>query len=292
MNRREMLRTSAAAAVGAAAFPLGWVGAAEGKKPQKVLYFTRNVGFYHSVVVRKGGQLSHSEKILTELGKKHGFEVVCSKDGTIFDGDIDQYDVIAFYCNGNLTKPNKQKEPPMTPAGAARLMEAIAGGKGVVGFHSTCNCWGTAGPKKEGVDPFIHMLGGGFVSHGPQQAATMKIVSPKFPGMDGLGESFKLHEEWYAMKEFPRDLHVILVQETAGMKGGCYQRPPFPSTWARMQGKGRVFYTALGHREDIWTNPLVQQIILGGLAWALGNADADVTPNVEKVTPEAWKLKA
>jgi len=120
----------------------------------------------------------------------------------------------------------------------------------------------------------------------------MKIVSPKFPGMDGLGESFKLHEEWYAMKEFPRDLHVILVQETAGMKGGCYQRPPFPSTWARMQGKGRVFYTALGHREDIWTNPLVQQIILGGLAWALGNADADVAPNVEKVTPEAWKLKA
>lgn len=290
MNRRQMLKTSAAAALGAAAFPTRWVAAAEGKKPQKVLFFTRNVGFYHSVVVRKGGQLSHAEKIVTELGKKHGFEVVCAKDGGLFDGDIAQYDAFLFYCNGNLTKPNKQKEPPMTPAGAKRLLDAIAGGKGFVGFHSTCNCWRTAGPAKDGVDPFIGMLGGGFVSHGPQQKATMRIASPDFPGLKGLGDSFALREEWYAMKSFAKDMHVLLVQETAGMKGKCYARPPFPSTWARMQGKGRVFFTALGHREDIWTNELCQQIILGGIAWTLGNAPADVTPNIAKVTPKAGQL--
>jgi hypothetical protein len=75
------------------------------------------------------------------------------------------------------------------------------------------------------------------------------------------------------------------------MKGDCYQRPPFPATWARMHQKGRVFYTSFGHRDDIWTNPDVQGIILGGLAWAMGNVTVDVTPNIDKVTPKASQLK-
>jgi len=64
-----------------------------------------------------------------------------------------------------------------------------------------------------------------------------------------------------------------------------YNRPPFPATWARMHGKGRVFYTSMGHREDIWANPMFQSLLTGGVNWALGNAEADVTPNVEKATP-------
>jgi type 1 glutamine amidotransferase len=71
------------------------------------------------------------------------------------------------------------------------------------------------------------------------------------------------------------------------MEGPLDQRPPFPATWARMQGKGRVFYTSLGHREDVWTNDIFQKIVLGGLAWALGNVQADVTPNFRQVTPKA-----
>ena len=289
MNRREMLKTSVAA-LGAAAFPIGWAAAAE-KKPQKLLYFTRNVGFYHSVVVRKGDQLSHSEKALVELGKQNGFEVECTKDGTVFDGDLAQYDAIGLYCNGDLTQANPQNEPPMTPEGVKKLMDAVARGKGLIAFHSTCNCQQTAGPAVNGVDPFLAMVGAGFVSHGPQQKATMRIADAAFPGMKDLGEKFELLEEWYAMKDFGKDLHVILVQETEGMKGACYQRPPFPSTWARMQGKGRVYFNSMAHREDVWSGKLLQQIVLGGLAWAMGNADADVKPNIEQVTPKAWQLK-
>ena len=76
------------------------------------------------------------------------------------------------------------------------------------------------------------------------------------------------------------------------MKGDCYQRPPFPSTWARRQGKGRVFFSAIGHREDIWEGQPFQQIILGGLAWALGNVDAEIPPNVDQVTPQAKQLRS
>ncbi|MFP4057806.1 MAG: ThuA domain-containing protein [Candidatus Brocadiia bacterium] len=288
MNRRDMLR--AAGLLGASVLGLRRAASAP-RKPQKLLYFTRNVGYYHSVVRRKGEELSHSEKGLVELGKEHDIEVKCTKDGRVFDGDIEQFDAIAFYCNGNLTKPNKQGEPPMTPKGVKHLMDAIAAGKGLVGLHSTCNCWGTAGPRQDGVDPFIHMFGAGFVSHGPQQVATMEVASPDFPGMKGLGESFQLREEWYAMKDFARDLHVVLVQQTEGMKGGCYQRPPFPSTWARMHGEGRVFFTSMAHREDVWSGQPFQQVLLGGLAWVLGRAEADVSPNITEVTPKAWELK-
>ena len=84
---------------------------------------------------------------------------------------------------------------------------------------------------------------------------------------------------------------MILAQDSKGMEGPMYQRPPFPSTWARVHGKGRVFYTAMGHREDVWTNATYQQVLLGGMAWTLGNVDADITPNVEQVTPKADQLK-
>jgi hypothetical protein len=279
--------------VGAAVFPLGWVSGQE-KRRQRVLYFTRNVGFYHSVVQRSGDQLSHSERLLVEFGKQAGIDVQCSKDGRLFDGDLAQYDAFAFYTNGDLTLPNPQNEPPMTAEGKKRLLAAIAAGKGSVGFHSSCACWRTPGPQYENrleVDPYLAMVGGEFIAHGPQQKAIMRVVSPKFPGMQGLGESFELLEEWYAMKNFAKDLHVILVQETAGMKGDCYQRPAFPSTWARRQGQGRVFFTALAHREDVWESQRMQQIVLGGLAWALGNIEADIAPNIDQVTPQCRQLK-
>ena len=74
------------------------------------------------------------------------------------------------------------------------------------------------------------------------------------------------------------------------MKGDMYQRPPYPETWARKHEKGRVFYTSLGHREDVWESDFFQSLLLSGLSWTLGNVEADVTPNIEKVTPNANDL--
>jgi uncharacterized protein len=74
------------------------------------------------------------------------------------------------------------------------------------------------------------------------------------------------------------------------MKGDCYRRPDFPITWARRHGHGRVFYTSLGHREDVWTNPFFQAIALGGIAWAVGDASYDIKPNLSDVAPLANQL--
>ena len=115
MKRREMLRSTGAAVLGLSAFPLGWVAAEEKKKPSKVLYFTRSVAYEHSVVKRDGDRLSYSERILTDVGKEHGVVVDCTKDGRVFDGDLDQYDAIAFYNCGNPDEPAVDGGAPISP---------------------------------------------------------------------------------------------------------------------------------------------------------------------------------
>ncbi len=101
---------------------------------------------------------------------------------------------------------------------------------------------------------------------------------------------FDLNEEWYSLKNFAPDLHVILVQETEGMKGMDYERPAFPETWARKHGKGRVFYTSMGHREDVWENATFQHLLVGGLNWAFGRVEADITPNLTAAAPKGSEL--
>ncbi len=291
MKRREMLLATGAAALGLSAYPFRWTAAQE--KKWKILYFTRSGGFEHSPVRREGDQLSFSEKVMVEKGREYGAEVVCTKDGTVFDGDLDQYDAIAFYTSGDLTKPNKRETPPMSPKGKQRLLDAIAAGKGFVGFHSATDTFRTPRGQK---DPYIAMVGAEFIGHGTQQKTPMLITSPNFPGTENLGDSFELLEEWYAFDKFNDDLHVVLVQDTTEMSTKhkadkrLYDRPPYPATWARMHGKGRVFYTSMGHREDVWTNSIFQQIVLGAFSWVMGDVDADVTPNIDKVTPKAGQL--
>jgi type 1 glutamine amidotransferase len=139
-------------------------------------------------------------------------------------------------------------------------------------------------------DDFVKMLGGEFIRHGKQQVTKLTVTDPKFPGLAAVPADCALMEEWYSLKNFAPDLHVLLVQETAGMEGDEYKRPAYPSTWVRLHGKGRVFYSSLGHREDVWTNPVFQSVLAGGLNWALGRVDADVTPNLATAAPGANKL--
>jgi type 1 glutamine amidotransferase len=70
------------------------------------------------------------------------------------------------------------------------------------------------------------------------------------------------------------------------MKGKDYERPNYPQTWCRLHGKGKVFYSSMGHREDVWENVKYQQLLLGALQWVTGQVEADATPNIAKVTPE------
>jgi uncharacterized protein len=286
LTRREVIQIGGASLL-ATALPRSL--SAQPAPPKQILYFTKSSDFEHPVVARSNGQLSFSEKVLVEMGKRHGLAVTPSKDGRIFDGEHKKYDAYVFYTSGDLTKVGSDQAPAMSAAGKQALLDAVHGGKGFVGIHAATDSFRLAsGPDK--IDPFIAMIGGEFVSHGEQQKARMKVVDAAFPGMEQLGEGFELHEEWYALKHFAPDMHVLLVHETAGMKGEMYQRPPFPATWARRHGQGNVFYTSLGHREDVWTNPLFEQIIVGALRWATGQVKVELPANMAQVTPDAQTL--
>ncbi len=291
MLRRQLFRLAPAALLTASSS----IRIRAASRP-KLLYFTRSAGFEHSPIKRNRAELSHSEKILTGLGQRDGYDVDCTKDGRVFDGDLDQYAAFVFYTSGDLTKPAKDESPPMSAAGKRRFLDAIAAGKGFAGFHSATDTFHSKGPRNEiqsEVDPYIAMIGGEFVIHGAQQEASLHAVSQFFYKNIGVpSEGLSFTEEWYTGKNFAKDLHVILAQETKFMKGDMYRRPDFPQTWVRMHGKGRVFYTSLGHREDVWTNPLFQAIAQGGIAWMMGKFDYDITPNIETVTSGANVLKS
>jgi hypothetical protein len=227
------------------------------------------------------------------LGKTHGFDVTATKDGSLFTRDnLRGFDAFFFYTTGDLTQRMGDQNPPMPVEGKVAFLEAIRSGKGFISTHSATDSFHSPGQEFETQpvekrDPYIQMIGGEFIRHGPQQEATMRIASTKFPGLENLGREFRIKDEWYSLKNFASDLHVILVQVTQGMEGTDYQRPDFPATWARRHGKGRVFYTSMGHREDVWTNPVFQSILLGGIAWAVGNVKAETPANLKDVTPRA-----
>jgi len=134
------------------------------------------------------------------------------------------------------------------------------------------------------------MIGAEFLTHASQQKATMKVVSPNFPGIAGLDDGFVMNEEWYAFQKFAPDLHVILVQETGAMHDDPYKRPPYPATWAHRYGKGPRFLHFDGPPRGRVDQPKFEQVALGGFAWVLRNAEADVTPNIRQVTPGANTL--
>lgn len=319
-DRRDFLRTTGLAAA-ATAFPMNWVAAKSGA-PKKILMFTRSQGFQHDVVNRskpdgkkflgEKGKMAHAEFLVTEMGKKHGFDVTCTKDGRVFiPEELDKYDAYFFYTTGDLTaEKSADNTPPMSKEGKKYFLEAIAKGKGFIGSHCATDTFHSKGDSRANQpiserDPYIQMIGGEFIVHGEQFAATMKVVSD-FPAVKGLSD-FDLREEWYSLKNFSPDLHVILAEDNSKavatwkadtknpkrLEGGnaFHNRPLHPATWARKHDNGRVFYTSMGHREDVWTNETFQKVLLGGIAWALGNVDADVPANLNKVTPEASTLK-
>lgn len=270
----------------------------QAKPAHKLLFFTKSSGFEHDVISWKKGQPSFAEKIFSELGTKYTWQFEFSKDGSKFSPEyLAGFDAVIFYTTGDLTSPGTDQQPPMAPAGKQALFDYVKSGKGFIGLHSASDTFHTANESKKGpdrftnhgkdADPYVCFLGGEFIIHGAQQVATNKVIDKKFPGFADAGDSFAFNEEWYSLKDFNPDIHVLTVIDSPAMKGTMYERPAYPTTWAREEGKGRIFYTAMGHREDIWTNPTFQNILVGAIRWTTRDVDAAVPPNLAEAAPGA-----
>jgi type 1 glutamine amidotransferase len=286
---------------------------ASSQPTKRILFFSKSTGYEHSVIKEPGRPFTPGGasmvaglafQVLKELGAKNNIEFVFSKDGSLFSpAYLAQFDAIYFHTTGDLTEVGTDGNPAMTPAGKQALLDAIAGGEAFIGTHCASDTFHSPGGKADhaparyitdgdNADPYIKMIGGEFIIHGQQQPSHLIVADPKFPGMSAVSADNDMTEEWYSLKDFAPNIHVLLVNQTAGMTGAPYARPNYPSTWARMYGKGRVFYSSLGHRDDMWQSAMFQSVLMGGINWALGRVDADVTPNIDLAAPQANVLPA
>jgi type 1 glutamine amidotransferase len=277
---------------------------------KRILFFSKSSGFEHSVIrdpAKPFKPAPGSEvpglafQVLTALGEKNNIEFVFSKDGSLFaPAYLAQFDAFFFVTTGDLTESGTDGNPPMTAQGKADFLQAISEGKGFIGAHCASDTFHSPGGKEmtaqrwlddgDNADPYIKMIGGEFIIHGSQQKSHLIVADAGFPGIAAVPADNDMKEEWYSLKDFAKNLHVLLVQDTTGMTGAPYARPNYPSTWARMYGKGRVFYTNMGHRDDMWNSALFQSVLTGGISWAVGRVDADVTPNLDQAAPQAGVL--
>jgi uncharacterized protein len=293
-TRREFVQTATVAGT-ALSFSNNLFAA--GKK--SVLVFTKSSGFEHDVVKTKEGKPSILEQAVTSIGNKYGFDVTATKDGRVFDSpDFRKHAAMLFFTTGDLTTEGTDKNPPISAQGKQAFLDAIHAGTGFVGVHAAADTFHTKPDPQdnsnryiahgEKSDPYLRMLGGEFITHGSTprlQDANLIINDPKFPGLEGVSSPVTFNEEWYSLKDFRTDLHVIITLDTKGMAGEPYQRPPYPMTWARMEGKGRVFYTAIGDRPENWSEPFFLNLLGGGIRWSIGDAKASLEHNLTQVAP-------
>jgi type 1 glutamine amidotransferase len=165
------------------------------------------------------------------------------------------------------------REIELTPEQRSDLMSFVKeDGKGFVVAHSGITAF-LSWPE------FGEMLGGRFDEH-PWNVTTAKIVveDPGFPAMKGFPSSLLLRDEHYQLKAFSRqNVHVLATLDPSSLdlKAPLVHRTDgdFPVAWAKTYGKGRVFYSTLGHLPEVWDNPAIQRMYFEALRWALRLVD-------------------
>lgn len=237
---------------------------ANAQGPKHVLVVTATKGFRHS-------SIPIAEKVIAQLGEtSQAFTVDYVRGGKEGKEDADvqekmsaealkKYDAVVFAnTTGDLPIPDKEA-----------FIEWIKSGKGFVGMHSATDTF-------HGYKPYLDMLGGEFQTHHAQVCVDCINQDRRHPATRHLPPTWTIFDEIYIIKNFDRTgMHGLLTLDkhpNTGVPGD------YPVAWTRTVGEGKVFYTSLGHREDVWENPLYQKHILEGIRWVLGLVPGDAAP--------------
>ena len=225
--------------------------------PLQVLYLTQSAAFAHAV-------LGHSEEVLGRIGADSGsFDVTVSHDASTLTADtLDDYDAVVFYTTGEL---------PMNEAQKAALLAYVRGGGGFVGVHSATDTfydW----PN------YLALIGGYFDGHPWRQEVTVRVENQRHLSTRHLGASFRIDDEIYQFRSWSRaavDVLLSLDVTSVDLAAPSITRTDqdFALAWTRRDGAGRVFYTALGHRPEVWDDARFQRHLLEGIRWAMGHDD-------------------
>ncbi len=153
-------------------------------------------------------------------------------------------------------------ELPLTRRSKEALLRFVRGGGAFVGTHSATNTF-------DGWPPFQRMLGARFVRHPPAQTGRVVVEDRRHPATRGLPRSFRARDETYEFRTPPRPRVNVLARVDPDSIEGETTRD-LPVVWTRRFGRGRVFYSALGHFGEAWAPGTRNgRIVAGGLRWAL-----------------------
>jgi putative heme-binding domain-containing protein len=231
--------------------------------PPRVLVYTVSAGYEHAVVKRPAtGEPSLVERSLAAWGKQSGaFEAVVTRDPAAFEkGNLARFGAVCFYTTGEL---------PLSDAQRGALFEFVRGGGGFVGLHCATDTF-------YGVPEYGEMIGAYFDGHPWHQKVRVVVEDRAHAATAMLGESFEFFDEIYQFKApwARADVHVLLslapdFVAAAGNDAVRRKDGDFALAWTRPFGAGRVFYSALGHGEEAWSDPRFEAHVVGGLRFAL-----------------------
>jgi type 1 glutamine amidotransferase len=225
---------------------------------------------------------------IEQIGKRTGaYEAVFNNDVEMFRPDkLRQFDALCFANTVGVLFED--------PELGKSLLDFIAGGRGFIGIHDAIATF-VQYPKYDQWPAFGQMLGatenGGHPWNG--EVMTMKIDDPESPITAAFrGIEFKIADQAFQFQEpVLRDhLHVLLSIDVAktGLAPNRRILPvragdkDFPVSWIRAYEKGRVFYSALGHGAEVYSNAVVLRHFLAGMQYALGDLAADDTPSAKR----------
>src|SRR5262249_48693690 len=122
------------------------------------------------------------------------------------------------------------------------------------------------------------LVGAYFNNHPAIQPAILVVEDPNHPATATLGATWPRTDEWYNFQTNPRSaVHVLLSIDESTYSGG-EMGVAHPMAWCHAMGAGRAFYTALGHTDESYGEPLFRDHLLGAILTAAGAIDADCTP--------------
>ena len=225
-----------------------------GTAPKRLMVVTHTTGFRHA-------SIPTAESVLTRLGTESGvFTVTFCRT----QADVAQMLTTAGLANvDGVFFANTTGNLGITDLAA--FLAWIRGGRSFLGAHSASDTYHDA-------PDFIEMLGAEFDTHGIETSVDIRVEDRTHPASAPLPNPFTIFDEIYEFRTNPRgrvnvllslDRHPNDGHPTAGQPGD------FPLAWHHAYGSGRVFYTALGHRDEVWNDARYQQHLLGAIRWAL-----------------------
>ncbi len=231
-----------------------------GVAPFRVLVFSKTTLYRHA-------SITNGVAAIRELGSEHGFAVDATEDSGVFTVEnLRRYQSVVFLSTSGDVLDEPQQEA---------FRAYLNGGGGLAGIHAA-----VAGKvATEGLWPwYVETFCTEFDNHKAIEKATVVIEDRTNASTAHLPDNWSRRDEWYNFSASPRGrVHVLARLDESTFHGGT-MGADHPVAWCRRVGAGRLWYTALGHTEESYREPLFLQHLLGGIEIAAGAKRAEFAP--------------